>query len=202
MKIIDCEQGTEEWFAARLGKVTASHFADVMAQGRGGSASKTRATYMKKLRIERRYRVREGTFHSKYMDEGWEKEPDARDFYEIIYGAEVKQVGYIEKTEDVGCSPDGLVGADGVVEFKCPLLRTHRDYLDADALPSVYRAQVQGQLWVCERQWCDFVSYHPDAITLDGIDETLFVVRVERDEAFLTLLSAAVATFVEELLRL
>ena len=202
MKVHDCDQGTEEWFDLRLGKVTASHFAEVMAKGRGGGESKTRTTYMKKLRNERRYGVREDIKQSKAMAEGTEKEPDAREFYALTNWIEVEQVGFVELTEDVGCSPDGLVGTDGMIEIKCPILRTHADYWDANVLPPEYKAQVQGQIWVCQRQWSDFVSYHPDAVTLDGEDQRLFVVRVERDEAYLTTLSAAVATFVEELHKL
>jgi len=196
MRIIQCVQGSEEWFAARLNKVTASHFADVMAKGRGGASSKTREQYMMKLLAERVSGRREESYQNKWMEEGAEKEPDARDWYEWLYN-EVEQVGFVEMTDDVGCSPDGLVGDDGMLEIKCPKLTTHLDYILKGVLPSTYKPQVQGQLWVCERQWCDFASYHPD------YDEhPLFVVRVERDDTYISLLSAAVATFLTDLTEL
>lgn len=192
MKIIDCEQQSEEWFAARLGKVTASHFKDVMAKGRGGGTSLTREDYLWELITQRVGGIREEGYKSKWMEEGTEKEPEAREWYEFITDNCVEQVGFVEKTEDVGCSPDGLIGKDGLLEIKCPKLKTH--FKKLGIFPSEYKPQVQGQLWVCERKWCDFVSYHPGYQK-----QPMSIVRVERDEAYLTLLSAAVATFVTEL---
>lgn len=196
MKVHNCEQCTDEWFDLRLGKVTASHFKDVLNKKSG------RDTYMMRLATERDFGVREETYQNKYMEDGTEKEPDAREMYEWIYGVDVEQVGFIEKTEDVGCSPDGLVGTDGTIEIKCPKLTTHNKYIKKGVLPAEHKAQVQGQLWVCERQWCDFISYHPEAVTVDDEDKRLLVIRVERDDTYLTILSAAVATFVEELHKL
>jgi len=197
MKVHDCEQGTEAWHEIRLGRVTASHFKDVLNKKSG------RETYMERLATERRFGERQDVYQNKAMAEGTAKEPDARDWYACTQWVDVEQVGFVEKTDDVGCSPDGLVGTDGMIEIKCPYLSTHnryeRKYFKRGILVPEYKAQVQGQLWVCERQWCDFISYHPDAVTVDGEDVRLLVVRVERDEAYLTILSAAVATFVTEL---
>jgi putative phage-type endonuclease len=197
MKIIDCEQRSPDWFAARLGKVTASHFSDVMAKGRGGGASKTREKYMMQLLAERVSGSPEESYQNKWMEEGTEKEPDGRFLYEWITGTQVGQIGFVEFSEDVGCSPDGLVGEEGLLELKCPKLTTHLSYILKDALPSEYKAQVQGQMWVCERKWCDFVSYHPDCKK-----QELFIHRVERDDAYITLLAAATATFLTELTEL
>ena len=196
MQVHNCDQGTEEWFDLRLGKVTASHFKDVLNKKSG------RETYMLRLATERAFGVREETYQNRFMEEGTEKEPDAREFYALTNWVDVEQVGFVEKTEDVGCSPDGLVGDDGLIEIKCPKLTTHYKYIKKGVLPAEYKPQVQGQMWVCETQWCDFISYHPDAVTVDGEDQRLFIVRVERDEVYLATLSAAVATFVEELHKL
>jgi putative phage-type endonuclease len=188
MRIIECEQQSDEWFSARLGKVTASHFKDVLNKKSG------RETYMMRLLAERITRIREESYSNKYMEDGVELEPEAREHYEWITDNEVEQVGFVEATEDVGCSPDGLIGMDGMLEIKCPKVTTHLGYIIKGVLPASYKAQVQGQLWVCSRQWCDFVSYAPDYEK-----QPMFRVRVERDEAYLSLLSAAVATFVTEL---
>jgi putative phage-type endonuclease len=188
VKIIDCEQQTEEWYQARLGKVTASHFKDVMNKKSG------RETYMMRLLAERVTGIREESYSNKYMEDGVELEPEAREHYQWITDNQVTQVGYVQKTDDVGCSPDGFVYQGGLLEIKCPKVTTHLGYIIKGVLPATYKAQVQGQLWVCERQWCDFVSYAPDYEK-----QPMFCVRVERDEAYQTLLSAAVATFVTEL---
>jgi putative phage-type endonuclease len=188
MKIIDCEQQSEEWFQTRLGKVTASHFKDVMNKKSG------RETYMMRLLAERVTGIREESYSNRYMEDGIELEPEAREHYEWIADTEVGQVGFVEKTEHVGCSPDGLIGADGMLEIKCPKVTTHLGYIVRGVLPATYKAQVQGQLWVCERQWCDFISYAPEYEK-----QPMFCVRAERDETFLSLLSVAVATFVTEL---
>ena len=199
MRIIQCVQGSEEWFAARLNKVTASHFAVVMAKGRGGTASKTRDDYLYTLVAERRNGKREPTYQSKEMQEGTEREPGAREWYEWLYN-DVEQVGFVEMTDDVGCSPDGLVGDDGLLEIKCPKPKTHYEYIDKylrrGLIPPCYKAQVQGQIWVCERQWCDFATYHPDG------NPNIAVVRVDRDDTYISLLSAAVATFLQDLTEL
>lgn len=194
MEIIDCEQHSDEWFAVRCGKVTASHFAEVMAKGRGGGASKTREKYMMQLLAERVSGRPEESYQNKWMEEGTEKEPDARFLYEWITDKKVEQVGFVQATDDVGCSPDGLIDSDGQIELKCPKLTTHIGYILKDTLPSEYKPQVQGQLWVCERKWCDFVSYHPDYKK-----QQLFIHRVERDDAYIELLAAATATFLTEL---
>jgi putative phage-type endonuclease len=189
MEILHCEQQSEEWYQARLGKVTASHFKDVMNKKSG------RETYMMRLLAERVTGVREESYSNKYMEDGIELEPEAREHYQWVTDNDVVQVGFVETTNDVGCSPDGLVGnGDGLLEIKCPKLTTHLGYIIRGVLPATYKPQVQGQLWVCKRKWCDFVSYCPDYEK-----QPMFCVRVERDEAYLSQLSAAVATFVTEL---
>ena len=189
MKIHRCEQGSDEWYDVKSGKVSASHFADVMNKKSG------RETYMMRLLAERLGGIREDTYYSEDMKRGIKLEPEAREHYEWIMDKDVEQVGFVEMTDDVGCSPDGLVEADGLLEIKCPKLTTHLGYILRGVLPSVYRYQVHGQIWVCEgRKWCDFMSYCPEYKK-----QPMFCVRVERDEALLALLSAGTATFVTEL---
>jgi len=188
MIVHDCEQRSEEWFELRRGKVTASHFADVINKKSG------RETYMMRLLAERVTGITQDTYQNEYMKDGTEREPEARSEYAWLKGVTVKQVGFVQNSEDVGCSPDGLVGNDGLIEIKCPKLTTHLSYILKGVLPTTYRAQVQGQMWVCERQWCDFISYHEDYKK-----QPLFIVRVDRDEAYLKTLAAATATFIQEL---
>lgn len=188
MKIYDCQQQTDAWYGLRLGKITASHFADVLNKKTG------RETYMMRLLAERVTGLRQESYSNSYMEDGIEREPEARLEYTWQTGRDVREVGFVEKTQDVGCSPDGLVDSAGLLEIKCPKLTTHLGYIIKNVLPATYKHQVQGQLWVCERTWCDFVSYHPDYEK-----QPLWILRVERDDEYLALLSAAVSTFLIEL---
>jgi len=194
MRIIDCIQGGEEWYLVRLGKVTASRFSDVLAKGRGDSDSKSRLTYLKQLRAERLTGIPEELFHNKAMQDGQDREAEARQVYANESGNEIIPVGFVELNEDVGCSPDGLVGEDGLVEIKCPYSRTHIDYIEADEVPTVYYAQMQGCLWITGRQWCDFVSYDPRVSC-----RPYFVKRTMRDNTYIASLEFCVNKFIKEL---
>ncbi|MFH1302646.1 MAG: lambda exonuclease family protein [Planctomycetota bacterium] len=186
--IVYCEQGTPEWCTFRLGRVTASHFSDVLSTG------STRKTYMMKLLAERMTGEPLETFSTKWMEEGNETEPQARDYYAELNGVGVEQVGFIELGDDIGCSPDGLVGDDGMVQIKCPFPSTHLGYILKGTLPSQYKAQVQGELWVADRQWSDFISF--DARVKS---RPYWSVRVLRDETYIKELEAAVTKFADEL---
>jgi len=186
--IIYCEQGTPEWFTFRLGRVTASHFSDVLSTG------STRKTYLMKLLAERMTGEPLETFSAKWMEEASETEPQARDYYAELNGVGVEQVGFIELGDDIGCSPDGLVGDDGMVQIKCPFPSTHLGYILKGTLPSQYKAQVQGELWVADRQWSDFISF--DARVKS---RPYWSVRVLRDETYIKELEAAVTKFADEL---
>lgn len=187
-EIIYCEQKSDEWFEARLGRVTASHFADVLSNG------STRHTYMMKLLSERMTGERMETYSAKWMDEGSEKEPLAREYYEGLNGVTVEQVGLVVLGDDIGASPDGLIGTDGTLEIKCPFPNTHLGYILDDKLPAVYKPQVQGGLWITERQWCDFVSFDPRVK-----NRPFWCIRVQRDESYIQKLIAGVDKFVAEL---
>lgn len=190
MQIVDCEQGTEEWFRARMGIPTASEFSTVMASGRGGGESKTRRTYMLKLAGEILTGEPMDSHSNHHMERGKEMEPDARNLYAFMHDCDPQLVGFIRNGQK-GCSPDSLVGADGMVEIKTKLPHLQVDCLLSDRLPPEHRAQCQGALWVAEREWIDFVSYWP------GLP--LFVIREHRDEDYIAKLSAAVDEFNDEL---
>lgn len=194
--IIDkSEQGTDEWFAARRGIPTASNFSKIITTT--GKASTSAGGYMNELLAEW---LADKSFaaelNSEWVARGNELEAEARAFYELKSSADVEEVGlcYLNDQKLVGASPDGLVGEDGLLEIKCPKHSTHVGYLLARKLPSSYIQQVQGQLWVTGRQWCDFVSYHPDFETM--------IIRIERDESFITALSASIARFNKMMLTL
>lgn len=179
---LDVEQRSDEWFRARAGVATASSFDQVLTPT--GKASSQADAYANKLVAECLTGYPAQTETSAWMQRGVELEDEARDYYAFDQGVDVETVGLLLRDDRrVGCSPDGLVGTDGMVEIKVPAPHTHVEYLLAGDLPAKYRPQVQGQLYVAERQWCDFISYHPDMPPL--------IVRVERDEAYIASLAEA-----------
>lgn len=186
--IIYCEQGTPEWFAARLGRVTSSHFSDVLCKGSG------RKTYMMKVLAERMTGERMENFSAKWMEEGSEVEPQARGYYAELNHVPVEQVGFIQLGDDIGSSPDGLVGLDGMIEIKCPFPSTHLGWILKGTLPSEHRCQVQGELWVSGRQWNDFISFDPRVRS-----RPYWSIRIERDEKYIKELAKEVNQFIEEL---
>ena len=194
MEIIkDIEQGTDEWLALRYGWTTASRFKDVMAKGQG----KTRKSYMYQLAAEAISDMRQESFTNEYMEWGTETEPQARDTYEFVSGNSVEQVTFIRLDGDmkIGCSPDGLVGDDGMVEFKCPKTTTQIETFLSGKMPTGHKAQVQGQLWISGRQWTDFVSFDP---RIDG-EASYFSTRIERDEDYIKEIEAACILFSADL---
>ena len=197
MKILEMEQGTPEWFEARRGVVTSSKFKDVMTKGRGDAPSKTRLTYMKELACEQITGVVQDSFSSEWMERGNELEPRARANFALERGVEVTEVGFILMDDGlVGSSTDGLVDANGVLEIKCPKHTTHFDYLgDNSLLVKAYNTQLQGELWVTEREVGYLVAYHPDFP--EGQD--IIIVEVARDEAFIDEMSTQIEIFLEDL---
>jgi hypothetical protein len=186
IQIFDFEQGTPEWFQARMGIPTASEFDTVQATGRGGGESKTRRTYMMKLLGERLTGEAMYSYSNDHMERGKEMEAEARDLYEFHTDYDLTRVGFI-RNGDAGCSPDSLIGNDGMLEVKTKLAHLQCDVLLCDELPPEHRAQCQGQLWVAEREWVDFCSYWPKL--------PLFAKRVFRDETYIKKLAAEVDRF-------
>lgn len=186
LQIIECEQGSESWHTARCGIPTASRFATVMASGRGGAESKTRRKYLLQLAGER-ITGRPMESHSNgHMERGKEIEGEARELYALVRDVEPVQIGFMRRG-DAGASPDALIAADGLLEIKTKLADLQIEVLLANRLPPEHVAQVQGQLWISGRSWCDFVSYSP------GLP--LFVSRVVRDDAYIAKLAVEVLTF-------
>ena len=154
------EQRSEEWFQARLGKVTASRVADVLAKIKSGESA-SRRNYKIQLVSERLTGERQETYVNQAMQDGIDREQFARDRYVQQFG-EVEEVGFIQHpTLEAGASPDGLIGTDGIIEIKCPMAGTHTETLITQEVPSKYVPQIQFQLLVTGRKWCDFVSYNP-----------------------------------------
>lgn len=199
MKIIyDVEQGTDEWLQMRLGKLTASKFADVLSKGRGSAPSKTRESYMHQLAAEILTGEPQDSFSNKAMEWGNECEPAARAAYELKHDIDVEQCAFIELDKWVGVSPDGLVGDNGLLEIKCPNTTTQiKRFLSGD-FPKEHMAQVQGQLWVSGREWCDFVSYDPRI----NSEADYFEIRVERDKDYIENLKNQCDIFIKDLYEL
>ncbi len=192
MIIVDVEQGSAEWEAVRRGIPTASEFARIVT--RKGALSASRDPYKAQLLTEWALDVSvvewSGNF---WTDRGSELEEEAMAFYAMERDAEPNRVGFVFRDEarDVGCSPDFLVGDDGLCEMKCPMPATHMQWWLLDDLPKDYWQQLQGQLWVTDRAWVDFLSYCP------GLPPVLH--RVEPDEDFQAALDKHMRTFLEEM---
>ena len=179
MRLIDCEQGSDEWIASRLGIPSASMFGKIITTQ--GKWSTQADAYINQLVAEKLTGEQTYVYQNEHMARGTELEPEAREMYEFIKEVEVSEVGFcLHDTLDAGCSPDGLIAEDGGLEIKCPAPATHVEYLKAGVLPSKYKQQVMGCLWITGREWWDFVSYHPTMKTL--------IVRVERDEEYIAAL--------------
>jgi putative phage-type endonuclease len=190
------EQGSEAWFAQRLGKVTASRVADVIAKTKTGYST-SRDNYMAQLVCERMTGTVAESFTNSAMEWGTTQEPYARAAYEAHADVLVDEVAMITHPtiEQAGASPDGLVGDDGMLEIKCPNTATHIDTLLSQTVPSKYITQMQWQMACTERSWCDFVSFDPRMS--DGLQ--LFVKRVPRDDAYIQMLEEEVKKFLTEL---
>lgn len=190
------EQGTQEWFETRLGKITASKIADVMAKGRNGP-SVTRKNYMADLVAEILTGNPKQSFSNAAMEWGTETEPQARLAYEIRYSVDVEQVGFIPHLtiKSAGASPDGLVGQKGLVEFKCPNTATHLEALLGSPILRQYRLQMQFQMECTARDWCDFVSFDPRL----PASMQLHVQRIEYDPNLSAEINDEVKAFSSEL---
>jgi putative phage-type endonuclease len=189
-------QGTPEWHAIRLGKVTASRIADVCARTKTGFGA-GRKNYMAELVAERLTGARQEGFTNAAMQWGTDQEPDARIAYEFYRDETVVQIGFVAHPSiaDTGASPDGLVRDDGLVEIKCPNTATHIETLLGASMPEKYFLQTQWQMACTGRQWCDFVSFDP------RLPESmrLFVDRVQRDDAAIRAIETDVTAFLTEL---
>jgi len=173
------EQRTDEWFAARLGKVTASRIADVMAKTKTGYGA-ARKNYAAQLVCERLTGNVAESYTNAAMQWGIDTEPQARAAYEFMTDQAVEQVGFIDhpQIEMSGASPDGLIRQVGLVEIKCPNTATHIETLLDGKVPDKYIKQMQWQMDCTGREWCDFVSYDPRL----PAEMQLWICRVDRDD--------------------
>lgn len=195
MKVIECEQRSPEWFAARAGRVTASKIADLTARTKSGWGA-SRGNYLAELVAQRLTGDIPEGFTNAAMQWGTDMEPEARSAYQFMTDNAVTEVGFvIHPTIDAsGCSPDGFVHADGMVEIKCPNTATHIDTLLGAPIADKYVKQMQWQMACCERAWCDFVSYDPRL----PAHMVLFIQRVPRDDALIASLEHDVQVFLGE----
>lgn len=189
------KQGTPEWFAERLGKVTASRTSDVLAKIKTGESA-ARANYRAELVSQRLTGYMEDGFTSAAMQHGNEYEKFARAQYEIKRDVMVDEIGFVQhpSIEWAGASPDGMIGDDGLIEIKCPNTATHIDYLLAGKAPSKYIPQMVWQMACTGRKWVDFVSFDPRMPE----DLQLLIVRFERNDEQISEHEAEVRKFLSE----
>lgn len=190
MQVFDCQQGTDEWKAARLGLPTASEFAKLLGIKKEAKDKLTRQAYMRRLAGEILTGEIAETYSNGHMDRGKEMEQEARDLYAFITGNDPQQVGFV-RNGNAGCSPDALIGTNGGLELKSRLPHIQIELLESGTMPGEHRAQVQGCIWLCEREWWDFGSYCPKL--------PLFMTRIPRDDGYIATLVGAVAQFNDEL---
>ena len=189
-------QGTPEWFEQRRGKVTASRIADLMAKTKSGYST-SRQNYLMQLLCERLTGKVEEGYKSTAMQRGNDLEAEARNWYQLETGESVEEVSFIDppKINFAGASPDGLVGAEGLIEIKCPNTATHIETLRKKEPIDRYYKQMQWQMAVTGRKWCDFVSFDnrlPDNLAY-------FCKRIPRDEAVIQEIEQEVQAFLLEL---
>jgi len=188
-------QGSSEWFYQRLGKVTASRVADVIAKTKTGYST-SRDNYMAQLVVERLTFTKTESYTNAAMQWGTEQEPFARAAYEAAQGVMVEEVGFVRHPtiEWAGASPDGLVRDDGLVEIKCPNTLTMIETLLSQKVPGKYFAQMQFQMACTGRKWTDYVVFDPRMPE----KAQLFVKRVDRDDAYIAEIEAEIVKFLAE----
>jgi len=189
------DQRTDEWFAARVGKATASKIADIMAKTKTGYSA-SRANYAAQLITERLTGKPTEGYSNAAMAWGTETEPQARAAYAWLTDSNVEECGFFDHPRIAmsGASPDGLIGAEGLLEIKCPNSATHIATLRGDSIDGKYIKQMQWQMACTGRLWCDFASFDP------RLPEPmqLHVQRVARDGAMISEMETEVAAFLGE----
>jgi len=188
-------QGTSEWHQLRLGKVTASRVADILAKTKTG-VSASRQNYLIELALQRVTGQIEESYINPAMQWGTDNEPKARMAYEVFNDVLVEQVPFVDHPtiKGFGASPDGLVNLDGLCEIKCPNSATHWSYIKSGEPPNKYFIQMQVQLACTQREWNDFISYDPRMPERSR----LFVKRVFRDDKFIGIMENEVKQFLDE----
>lgn len=153
----DIAQNTAEWMGVRLGKFTASMFSDLFSK----ESTKTYQNAINKVVFERLTGELPESFSNEWTERGHELEGEAIEAYELLKFNKVSRVGFVELSDWVGCSPDGLIGTDGLIQVKCPKHTTLIDYMLSGEVPNDYMIQMQGEMWVTGRKFNEFFVYHP-----------------------------------------
>lgn len=189
------EQGSPEWKAQRVGKVTASRVADVIAKTKTG-ASASRANYEAQIICERLTGIAVEGYTNAAMQHGIDTEPQARSGYEFMRNVDVVLAAFVDhpRVPMSGASPDGFVGDDGLIEIKCPQQAAHLETLLTNKVPAKYVTQMMWQMAATERKWCDYVSFNPTFPP----HLQLFVQRIHRDEAMISELEKEVLAFLAD----
>ena len=190
LEFIDCAQNSPEWLRARMGIPTASEFKTIIGIKKDAKDKVTRQTYMRRLAGEIITGEPSETYSNAHMERGHAMEDEARSLYAFMHDADPQCVGFARNGQK-GCSPDSLIGGDGLLEIKTALPHIVIEKLLKDEFPPEHKPQTQGALWVCEREWIDIAVYWPKL--------PLFTKRAYRDEAFIRDLSQAVDDFNSEL---
>jgi putative phage-type endonuclease len=189
------DQRTEDWYAARLGKATASRFRDAIAALKSGAPAQAQRDYLTELVVERLTQAPIQRYTTAAMNWGTEQEPAARAAYERVTKRIVEETGFVaHDTLMAGCSPDGLVDWDGLIEIKCPFNTANHIETLLNGMPSDHIPQVQGQMWITGREWCDFVSFDPRM----PAELQLHVQRIQRDPSFIADLEARITSFLQQ----
>lgn len=192
MQIHNVEQGSDEWKQLRSGRPTASCF-DKIVTASGADSTQAEAyenQLVAELLVGHPVEVFQGNAHT---ERGNELEQDAADFYSMSRNIDLENVGFVVNDMGAGCSPDRLIGDDGLLEIKCPAAHTHVKYLLGQGVDKAYMPQLQGQMWVTGRKWVDIISYHPEMKPV--------IIRVQRDEAYINALQRGVSRVIANVAR-
>lgn len=194
MIIVTETQRDGGWLQARCGRATASRFKDILAKTKSGPAA-SRRNYLVDLATERMTKQASSGYVSPAMQWGTEQESTAKIIYAQQMGVEVDEIGFCKHdTIEAGASPDGLVDWDGLIEAKCPYQSAVHIETWLYGMPTEHTAQIQGQLWITGRQWCDYISFDPRMPD----DLQLYVQRIQRDDAYIASLQREVEIFLGE----
>lgn len=193
MILVQCKQGTPEWFAARAGVITASNFSaareflKASKKDEAPKPSQKNIDYAYRVAVERIYgQTTDDTYQTFEMRRGTDLEPFARIAYEASTGNLAEESGVVLTDDKLfGYSTDGLVGSDGLIEIKCPNSARKICEMHINQDLSEYIDQIQGGMWITGRKWCDFVMYAPQ---LESVGKHLFIKRIERDDNYIELL--------------
>jgi hypothetical protein len=193
--IHDVEQRSSAWVSLRLGRLTASRAADMLAENSKGEASGRRNLRMQLVLERVMGRSNERDYTSRAMQDGIDREDEAAAHYQALTGTLIEPVGFVTHDELMaGCSPDSFVGDDGIVSIKCPIPATHWDYLKTGKVPGEYLKQIVAEFWITGRTWCHWLSYQPDFP--EALQAKL--VKVYRDEKAVAEYDAKARVFLQE----